>query len=191
MKIHIVPGNSKLGNTPNISTVPGKDCGKGVPCTKDCYARKFYRQYPNVRKAWNENSRYQRVDPTGYFGDIYAWLMLHRPKYFRIHVAGDFISQNTVHRWGQLGSGIPATRFLAYTKREDLFFGYLPENFIIRHSMWPGWGNAKLKLPKFWMQDKQGTETRIPKKKFLCPGDCEKCRACWSKDVHDVVVMKH
>lgn len=49
-------GNSKLGSIPNISLIPGKDCGD-VPCKAQCYALKAWKQYPETRAAWKRNSR--------------------------------------------------------------------------------------------------------------------------------------
>jgi hypothetical protein len=199
MKVHIVEGNSKLGNTPNISTMPGLDCGKDVPCRKDCYAQKFLWR-PSVKKAWSENSKMQRRHPDEYFRQITDYLDKKRPKWFRIHVAGDFINQHTLNEWKIIASWYSGTRFLAFTKRPDLNFGGMPQNLNIRISMWPGWSPPHtmgyLRHPWspwsfFWMQDKLGNETRIPKRAFECPGACETCRACWSKVPRDVVVMKH
>jgi hypothetical protein len=197
MKVHIVKGNSKLGNTPNISTMPGLDCGKDVPCRKECYARKFLWR-SSVRKAWSENSWLQKHKPDTYFGSIHGYLIRKDPQYFRIHVAGDFSSQETLDRWSDLIRDVPDTAFLAFTKRFDLDFSQTPLNLMVRASMWPGWKPPgispvlKSDWSFFWMQDKQGSETRIPwRTAFKCPGACENCRACWSKVPRDVVVMKH
>ena len=197
MKIHIVEGNSKLGNTPNISTMPGLDCGKDVPCRKECYAAKFLWR-PSVKKAWSENSELQAKKPDNYFGQIALYLVRKNPQYFRIHVAGDFTSQDTLDEWSVIIRDNPDTKFLAFTKRFDLDFSQTPLNLMVRASMWPGWNPPCLKnflkggWSFFWMQEKHGTETRIPQRTtFKCPGACEKCRACWSKVPRDVVVMKH
>lgn len=192
MNIHIVDGNNKLGKTPNISTLPGVDCGPGMPCAKDCYAQKFLFR-PSVNAAWSENSELQRKNPGEYFTQIAAWFMRHKPvPWFRVHVAGDFINQNTLDNWFGIADCVPETGFLAFTKRFDLDFRARPKNFTIRASMWPGWGNpSRLRrggLSIAWTQD--GTETRIPDRHVECPGSCVSCRACWASPL-DVVIRKH
>jgi hypothetical protein len=192
MKIHIVDGNSKMGKTPNISTLPDFDCGLDVPCKRDCYAQKFLFR-PSVRKAWTENSTMQRCHVDEYFREISVYLEKKKPEWFRIHVAGDFIDQHTLTEWKILAGCYPETKFLAFTKRFDLDFRGLPGNVTIRASLWPRWGNpARLRrggLPLFWMQD--GTEDRIPRGGIVCPGSCETCRACWDRRITDIVVEKH
>lgn len=188
-----------MGNTPNISTMPGLDCGKDIPCRKECYAAKFLSGFrPSVRKAWNENSVMQRNHPGEYFREIATYLEKRKPKWFRIHVAGDFIDQYTLSEWMRIAGCYPKTRFLAFTKRFDLDYGSIPKNFMVRASMWPGWDPPGLRTfleqgwSFFWMQDKLKSETRIPwRTAFECPGACENCRACWSKVPRNVVVMKH
>lgn len=64
MKLHISNGNTKLGQVPNISFPPVKTCRKKVPCAKDgCYALKFYRMWPAVKNAWDENYKLYKKDP--------------------------------------------------------------------------------------------------------------------------------
>lgn len=54
--IHIVDGNTKMKNTANISLPPIIACGKNsFYCKDQCYAKKFYRMYPEVKKAWDDN----------------------------------------------------------------------------------------------------------------------------------------
>ena len=57
IKITITKGNKKLPKeTLNFSLPPEKTCPYATSdCKKWCYAKKAYRQYPNVRKSWDEN----------------------------------------------------------------------------------------------------------------------------------------
>ena len=102
VQLAIAPGNSKLGAAiPNLSLIPIKDCGNCEECRADCYALKAWRQYKETRKAWGDNSKRFRADPMAACADISAWLQAKKKtvKLFRIHVAGDFLSQSHVNAW--------------------------------------------------------------------------------------------
>ena len=111
------------------------------------------------------------------------------PRYFRIHVAGDFLNQDHVECWALLASKWPQIRFLAFTKMHTLDYTVMPENVTVVFSMWPGLpDNAPEGAPRAWMQD--GTETRVPNDALECPGKCENCFACWGT-TKDVIFHKH
>jgi len=194
--VAISAGNMKLGKKiPNVSLIPGGDCGD-VPCTGDgCYALKAWRQYKETRAAWKRNSQLARRQSDAYFNQVRGFLERKRPEWFRWHVAGDILNQGYLENMKQLAREFPETKFLCFTKRHELRFGKVPGNLAIVLSFWPGWGNLsrarKKGLPVAWMQD--GTETRAPKNALQCPGSCEQCAACWNlKRIGlDVVFNKH
>lgn len=190
-KVCISPGNSKVGNVPNVSLVPCKDCGKDVPCRKDCYALKAWRAYPSVKRAWQSNSRVAHVSPSAFFAAIRQYLVAKAPRFFRWHVAGDFLSQAYVDQCFEVAREFPTTRFLAFTKRHDFDYSQAPANFTVVFSMWPKWGDVDDPMPRAWMQD--GTETRVPSNALECPGNCEHCGMCWNLRSlkRDVVFHKH
>lgn len=194
MNTCISNGNSKLGAIPNISLIPGRDCGD-VPCKKECYALKAWKAYPSARKAWQGNSRNAHSNPAAYFDAVRTYLTKRQPRFFRWHVAGDFLSQDYLESVNTIASEFPAIRFLAFTKRHDLDFSNAPANLAIVFSMWPGWGNPQaardLGLPIAWMDD--GNESRIPTDAIECPGNCESCGMCWNlrKLGRDVTFAKH
>jgi len=193
MKIHITKGNDKLVNIHNISTLPGVDCGKNVPCHRrdGCYAVKFL-MYPSVMKAWRDNSDYQRKDMAGYFEAIASYMRRYKPEFFRIHVAGDFTSQQTYNAWASIAQSNPKTKFMAYTKRHEFNFKGRPRNLAILFSYWPGWGDTKSasknKCRMSFMQD--GTEQRVTGNEYVCSGTCENCKVCWDGE-RDIVFAKH
>jgi hypothetical protein len=181
-EIKISPGNSKLGRIPNTSVIPVSDCKDGVPCKDKCYALKAWKQYPNVRSAWTNNSKLWRDDPYEARSSVIRQLKrMKKVKYFRIHVAGDFINQTHLDVWSSIARRFPAIKFRAFTKRFDLNYGFIPANLIIGFSMWPGCKDRPPKIydnmPKAWVQD--GTETRIPQYSILCMDDCNTCKVCW------------
>ena len=199
-EVYISPGNMKLGSIPNISLPPIKSCLKGVPCGKDCYAMKAYRNYPNVRKRWDSNLALYKASVSDYFSSITQWLQSHKQtRFFRWHVAGDIQDMDYLVNMIWIAEDFPDIKFLVFTKRHDLLqlLGTdnrtRASNLTLIASMWPGFGDLR-KLRNFrkaWMQD--GTEKHIPKTALICPGSCEGCGACFSlgQTKHDVVFHKH
>lgn len=172
-------GNSKMGKVANTSLRPIKDCINCRSCKKDCYALKAYKMYPAVKNAWNHNSDMFR----GYLNEaaksVTEQLQKKRkkPSFFRIHVAGDFLSQAHFNAWCVIARDNPETKFLAFTKTS--FKGDVPDNMTIIRSQWPGHEIVgEEHEPKAWMQD--GSETRIPESAFVCHGSCETCGVCWN-----------
>ena len=102
MKTRISDGNSKVGRIPNISLTPGRTCSAEACRTclaGGCYAMKSYRMYPSVRRSWDANTDLAINDLatmerelTAYFGSMVA------PRFFRIHVAGDFVHREYAQR---------------------------------------------------------------------------------------------
>lgn len=193
-KTTISCGNSKLGAIPNISLIPGRDCGN-VPCKRECYALKAWKAYPSAKKAWQGNSRSVHANPAGYFDAVRSFLARKAPRFFRWHVAGDILAQDYLESMKAIALEFPEIKFLAFTKRHDLEFSNIPHNLAIVFSMWPGWGDEAqardLGLPIAWMQD--GTEHRIPANALECPGNCESCGMCWNlRSIgRDVTFHKH
>ena len=82
---------------------------------------------------------------------------------------------------------LPNTKFLAYTKRNDVDFSSdLPPNLRIRFSMWKGWNNETSLRTLAWISD----DTRCPDGTFTCPSDCRTCSFCWNSAA-DVTFHKH
>jgi len=188
----ISTGNTKLGDIHNVSLTPCKSCLPGAPCKTQCYAMKAYRMYPSVRDCWDANLIDATRNRDGFFDNIKEHLSKQRPKFFRWHVAGDILDQDYLDRMVHIAHHFPETRFLAFTKRHELKYRYIPDNLQIVFSMWPGFGNTrKRSFRRAWMQD--GTETRVPDDAIECPGHCDTCGMCWALDSigHDVVFHKH
>ena len=201
-KIHISQGNSKMGAVPSFSLPCGITCSleARTTCYPDCYYRKHCEdRFLEVRKnardnffAFLENPERVEEELNKYFSAITA------PRFFRIHVGGDFFSPCYLNMWIRIIKNHPNTNFLAFTKQFDVLTQVLrsgievPKNFSLVLSAWPG---VKLPLyltscfPIAWMQD--GTEDRIPDDAVECDGKCDECGKCWSMDGKDVVFNKH
>lgn len=190
-------GNTKIGRIPNVSLSPRVGCVDGIPCADKCYAMKAYRQYPNVRRAWDYNLYLAVNYRDDFFDGIAEYLHEHPNKYFRWHVAGDVLDEDYYLRMMDIADEFPDIRFRAFTKAHDIlatWFETTPENLVMGASMWPGWGDLQTvkNIPKAWLQTEDHQEDRVPKKAFVCPGSCPECMVCWSKkQPMDIVLHEH
>ena len=198
MKTKISNGNSKVGRIPNLSLTPGRSCSPEACRTclaGGCYAMKSYRQYKNVRAAWDTNTELalsdlatMERDLMSYFGSMVA------PRFFRLHVGGDFISKEYAEMWARVAAAAPSTNFLAFTKQWDNVRGVeFPGNFSLVLSAWPGTeipADLRARYSVAWLDD--GSE-EVPASAMECPGNCETCGACWglSRMGIDVRFRKH
>lgn len=198
MKTNISRGNVKVGAIPNMSLTPRRSCSVEACATcylDGCYANKSYRQYPNVRKAWDENTELALSDIPTMETDLRSYFAKkNAPRFFRVHVAGDFITREYAEMWIRVSAASPDTNFVAFTKQFDIIRGLkFPENFSIVLSDWVG-----ITIPEdlraiysvAWIDD--GREC-IPEKAMECSGRCDTCGACWglAKAGIDVKFRKH
>lgn len=186
--LHISEGNSKLGNIQNFNIPPVVACCPEAckTCAKDCYALRYYKRYPNVKEAYNDNLQLIKEDLNGfknfmvdYFNDINA------PRLFRIHAAGDFFSEEYAKAWHEIIKKSKNTIFLIYTKAynniKNIDF-YNLENCALYLSEWPGLDipedlkkHYKIAYLNNWQRDVNMFDGC-----FVCPGDCKTCGfECW------------
>lgn len=198
MKVKISAGNTKLGTIANISLTPGKTCSAEACKTclcGGCYAMKAYRMYKAARAAWDNNTNLaindlvtMERDLMHYFGSMNA------PRFFRIHVAGDFVTREYAAMWARVAAANPHVNFLAFTKQwENIRSIVFPENVSIVLSAWPGTeipADLRAKYSVAWLNDGAAD---IPAGALECPGNCKTCGVCWSlaKRGIDVFFNKH
>jgi hypothetical protein len=200
-------GNDKIGAIPNTSLPPRITCAPGVPCAKLCYAfRHAYNRFPHVKEGWDANLRKLRSKPDRYFEEISEYLDEHGPERFRIHVGGDFISQDHLDRWIDVARRYPKTRFLAFTKRYLFDFSDRLGNLSILLSRWPTLAVPDtVDLSKFaqvmyydrnYQYDMWASyspeDLRIPEGAHTCPGSCVGCSWCWDAKPGEMLLLpKH
>jgi ferredoxin len=171
--------NSKVP-FPNLSHTPVKGCGNCQYCAKSCYARKSYKQYPDVRNAWDSNLTLWQDDPEGYAADLGTFLGKTHAKAFRFFVAGDIPDQNYVDSiMIHAALSFPEIRFLVFTKMHHLDFSGRPGNLQVVFSQWPSMPTPARIDGIQWAWTQDGDETRIPANALWCPGDCGSCGMCW------------
>ena len=198
MKTRISNGNSKLGTIANISLTPGKTCSPEAcrTClTHGCYAMKSYRMYKNVRAAWDANTELATSDLATMESDLMQYFgSVNAPRFFRIHVGGDFVTREYTEMWTRIAGANPHTNFLAFTKQWNVIRGIsFPENFSVVLSAWPGTvipEDLRALYSVAWLDD--GSE-EVPADALECPGNCSTCGVCWSlaKRHIDVKFAKH
>lgn len=195
MHLHISKGNSKLGLVPNISLPPGASCGK-VPCTKACYAQKFYRCYTAAREQWGENHKLWKTDPKRFKNELSVYLDKRKPTRFRWHVGGEIPDRRYLRLMCDVAAEHKDTKFFAYTKR----YGWLqrlpveacPTNLTLIASRWPGWPcpeDVARRFPQSWVLDPKYVDIYIPANARFCPGSCRTCDLCWMMKAGDSVVF--
>jgi hypothetical protein len=138
----LTKGNQKLDKTIFCwSITPVKSCLNCKDCKDTCYAVRPYKRYPNVKTAWDRNLELAK---SGEFVD-HIVDQLKRARVFkgnditysmdcsgsvvpftvRIHVSGDFFSQEYIDNWvkicQKLSSMQVPVKFYTYTKVYDKF----------------------------------------------------------------------
>ena len=196
--IHISLGNSKIGKMFNFSLPPGKTCSAAACATcykQGCYACKSYRQYKNVRIAWDENYDICKNEPARAERAIMEYLAKHGHKanYFRVHVSGDFFSRDYFDMWIRIAKAFPAIKFLAFTKQfGNIDPAALPANFAVRLSDWPGVEipeKLAAVLPVAYLDDDTRPASTF-KGAYTCPGSCTICKHCFDSK-SNTVFHKH
>jgi hypothetical protein len=205
MAFTIVQGPNHKVNTPNNSLIMGRDCGPASKhCIRECYPLKAWKAYPSVQVSWKGNSNLLRTDPNAYFGAITRYLNRVHPPLYRIHVSGDFITQDHFDRWVGVAAEYQETGFLAFTKSFPFLpvdSDTLPSNFSVVLSLFPSMVGSPEDIPvELWDSypmayagdrwDYFGTPywTRVRDANH-CPGKCGslegECDTCWvGEDVH-------
>ena len=136
----LVNGNKKLKNMLVYSHTPIKGCLDCSSCASTCYAVKSYRQYPNVKTAWDRNLDFAKNDVDTMAVHLYKQLKNTKQKVVRIHSSGDFISQAYVDMWADLVETFSHIKFDTYSKSTERFdfsrINSLP-NFNLVNSILP------------------------------------------------------
>ena len=114
-------GNSKLFKTIFCwSITPIVSCLNCEQCKKHCYARFPYAFYPATKKAWDRN--FELAKSGEFVQLVIDQIKVARScKTVRIHVAGDFFSQEYINQWQEIASQFPGINFYSYSKVFNLF----------------------------------------------------------------------
>lgn len=109
---YISEGNSKTScysfDLPPKSTCPGMT----EICGAKCYASKLFHQYPGVAAKYERNLELANSDK------FVRYMVKNIPPRceFRIHVSGDFCSQEYIAKWCHIAEARPDVKFYVYTR---------------------------------------------------------------------------
>lgn len=198
-KFHISVGNSKMGNIPSFSLPAGVTCSKEACATcfrSGCYAAKIQRLRPNVAANYADNLKAAQIDLDGLEKALNAYFASPTaPRFFRVHVSGDFFSRLYAEMWYRVALVNPGVQFLAFTKQWDIVRAvpfHKLDNFALRLSDWPG-TIIPADLTELYRVSYCDDHTR-PAETFTgalqCPGHCAECVGCWNTRI-DTVFKKH
>jgi len=160
----------------------------GTPCYK-CYAFKGRYNFPNVKDALQR--RLASLDHPQWVEAMTT--LVKKKKHFRWHDSGDIQSVDHLKKIYEVCINTPKTmHWLPTQERQFLPLpgSSIPKNLIIRLS------NAKNDTKPGNAWDHRSTVVSAPSGGHLCPApeqgnECGSCRACWSKDVHEVQYKIH
>lgn len=200
MTVKISKGNSKMGAIPSVSLPSGLTCRQDCECSEKCYAKKIERLRKTVRKAYSHNYNLLLEDPTTYWREVEASVMMSR--FFRFHVSGDIPDNDYFERMVDIARTNSHCEILCFTKKYDIVnwhigaIGKLPKNLHIVFSIWRGLSaNNIYKLPEAHVRYRDGTTTASPEA-LECSGNCANCAitddGCWTlKSGEQVVFNEH
>jgi len=110
-------GNKKLSSDILIFNLPPiVSCPNCKECRKSCYAVKAYRQYPNVKIAWDKNYNLAKNNISELKRMIISELKSTKKSTVRIHSSGDFFSHEYIAMWNDVIQLFPGKQFYSYTK---------------------------------------------------------------------------
>lgn len=180
--------NIKLGKMPNFSLQAGESCpGQTKACAGVCYAKKYGKCFPSTGVAYAKNLKLTLLDPN-WMAPIITMLEKKAPKYFRIHVSGDFYGPKYIQDWVRICKAFPGTKFLAFTRswrlprlRKELNALRGLPNVQVIASMDDEAHNA----PEGWRTAYMGQPANPKGPTIKCPGygpkelTCSECGVCF------------
>ena len=188
----ISPGNTKMGALPSFSIstqscdlIPGPD---EQGCKKHCYAKRHIEIYPSAKKRYVIN---YEISKTPEFEmlinmEITACKPLKKIGILRVHVAGDFYSQDYVDKWIRIAKTHPTISFYAYTKAYNFDFSARPDNLVMKLSddkdLWPAEQSKFDGVARVYEPDQPCPKGFVPCGSQRVKGmTCAQCKMCTGK----------
>lgn len=183
MKLKFGKGNAKLGKHVATFSLPsGFTCPKAKECLSRadkvtgkitdgketvfrCYSASQEALYPGTRKArWHNFDLLRKENKRG-MEELINSSLPNKSKLIRIHVAGDFFSEDYLMAWINVAKNNPDKTFYCYTKRISLFQKHeksFPANFIYTFSYGGKEDNLIRKKDKSVQVFYSPNETKLP-----------------------------
>lgn len=194
--VKISKGNSKLGAIPSVSLPSIKTC-RQCACQEKCYAQKLERLRPSVKNAYEHNLVALLSEPTTYWREVEASVMMSR--FFRFHVSGDIPNAAYLENMVSVAERNSHCEILCFTKRYEMVNefiqqnGELPSNLHMIFSGWVGLEMANpFSLPEAHVRYRDGSTTARDDA-IECSGNCTECAltegGCWNLQKGQQVVF--
>ncbi len=188
--IKLSKGNLKLGkNIFTFSLPPINTCPQATTeCTEICYAKKSFKQYPNVREAWEGNLK--ETKKKGFVKNFNELLVKKKKGTIcRLHVSGDIYDKDYLKSLISIVENNKDIIFYGYTRmwRDSSFHPLLLylnslENMTLFASTDDETYSNKEKPPKALREAYMGTKyTKEDLNLIQCPeqsGKIDSCEAC-------------
>jgi hypothetical protein len=197
--VHIGKGNHKLGTSIlTFSIPPIITCIGSTPHCRDiCYGLKGRLIFKSAKAAFWENFSATMKDTfvREMTNALTKKLRSGKFKAFRIHVVGDFYSQEYLEKWKEIARRFPDLRFTAWTKSWQLDFSKLPENMNVFYSIVKDTIVVNPTIHRYCILDEDGKYLKR-KDVFVCPyleigkGACEQCWACYGEHPPKILILR-
>lgn len=197
IEMAISSGNTKTGKIPAFNLPPVKSCLNHSTCASftdetgkkfKCYAVRPYVQYKQTKAAWDRNFELAQTDLKELKAQLLKYFRSFNGRLFRIHVSGDFFSEQYLDLWIEVAAKNPDVKFLAYTKVYGFFKDRtLPKNFSVLLSFMPSIPvkDAENMSKEIGLPMAHATSER-PDGFITCPEqstgkkvNCAECKLCW------------
>lgn len=177
---YLTQGNWETGPEVYLFNLPiDKTCRPTAWCQKNCYGKKG--NYARFKRgiALALEKRYELSLSDEFAETITKEIGRRKISLVRVHVTGDFYSDEYVRKWIRIAANCPQTLFRTTTKRRDLRAAILElhslPNFNIRESLDPSRSEPAMGLPIAAIETLE-----IAADFFRCARDCRKCGyVCW------------
>ena len=185
--VKVSKGNSKLGQIPSVSLPSIKTC-RNCACREKCYAQKLERLRPSVKNAYEHNLGVLLSDPTTYWREVEASVMMSR--FFRFHVSGDIPNTAYLENMVAVAGRNTHCEILCFTKRYEMVNGFIQKNGELPsnlHMIFSGWVGLEManpfSLPEAHVRYRDGSTT-AREDAIECSGNCTECAltegGCWN-----------
>lgn len=185
--VKISKGNSKLGAIPSVSLPSIKTC-RQCACREKCYAQKLERIRSSVRSAYQHNLEVLINEPTTYWREVEASVMMSR--FFRFHVSGDIPNAAYLENMAAVAGRNAHCEILCFTKRYEMVNEFIQKNGELPgnlHMIFSGWVGLDMdnpfSLPEAHVRYRDGSTT-AREDAIECGGNCTECAltegGCWS-----------
>ena len=191
-------GNKKIGAHVPTFSLPSKiTCpGKSDWCVNHCYADRFERMRPNIRRAYERNLAICQY-PVLLVNFILNRLTVSFP-WFRIHPSGDFFDVGYINAWTEIVAARPNIQFWSYTRSwaVDELRAPLEQLKALPNMHLYGSTDPSMPLPPdgwpvaFIEHDERATGTPC-QYRFGNAASCLECGYCLQKDNHNVIFKQH